>query len=209
MRPVLAVTISLLVALAVPAFAADPQTAKSPNITLLLRFDSEHSDRSIEEMKRELGSIMKGTGIQLDFRMMSELDQHPTFNDLVVVKFRGHCRMELSAAPMMLDERGPLAFTHTSDGDVLPFSEVACDRIRSSVSSAMWGAEDRKNGDILLGRALGRVVAHELYHIVAKTGKHGTRGSVAQTSLSGAELIGEKLALHDDDVHKLRPHAVE
>jgi hypothetical protein len=203
MRLVFALTFSILATLAVPAWAADPQTSKSPNLTLVLKFDTDHSERSLQEMKRELGNIMKDTGIQLDFRLMSELDQHPAFNDVVLVKFRGHCRMEL--LPAIFDERGPLAFTHTSDGDVLPFSEVACDRIRSSVASAINSASERKNADMLLGRALGRVVAHELYHIVAKTGKHGTKGSVAQTSLSGAQLISEKLALHDADVHKLRP----
>jgi len=204
MRHVIAFTVILLAASALPLVASDQKATRPSNITLLLKFDSDHSEQSIVEMKREISKIMKDTGIQFDFRMMSELDQHPSFNDLVVVKFKGHCRME--QLPMMLDERGPLAFTHTSDGEVLPFSEVACDRVRSSVNSAMWGGDDRKNADVLFGRALGRVLAHELYHIVGNTEKHGTRGSVAHTSLSGAQLISDKLLLHEDDVDKLKDH---
>ncbi len=202
MRHVIALTVLVGLACALPASGTDPRSTKPSNITLLLKFDSDHSEQSIGEMKRELSKIMKETGIRFDFRMMSEIDQYPSFNGLVIVKFKGRCRME--PLPALLDERGPLAFTHTSDGEVLPFSEVACDRVRSSVTSALWGGSDRKNADLLFGRALGRVLAHELYHIVANTGKHGTRGSVVQTSLSGAQLISDRLSLHDADVDRLR-----
>jgi hypothetical protein len=174
----------------------------STGITLLLQFDHKHSERSVEEMKREMNAIMKDTGLELDFRSLKDFNPNEPVSDLVVVKFRGTCQMD--TMPILFDERGPLAFTHSSDGEVLPFSEVACDRVRQSVESAMWGG-DRLRADLLLGRALGRVLAHELVHIVAKSHKHGTKG-IAKTSLSGVQLIADRLQLDAHDVERLHLH---
>ena len=72
----------------------------------------------------------------------------------------------MQPVPYLMDERGYYAFTHVSDGNVLPFSEVECDKIASSIrpemSKSQW--HDR---DSVLGRAMGRVLAHELYHMLA------------------------------------------
>lgn len=85
---------------------------------------------------------------------------------------------------------------------MLPFSEVACDRIRVSVRSAMFGGDFEKS-DLLLGRALGRMPAHEVYHILANTTGHGKSG-VGRTALSGRQLIADHLAFDEHDIEKLR-----
>jgi hypothetical protein len=54
-----------------------------------------------------------------------------------------------------------------------------------------------------MGRALGRVVAHELVHILTRSGNHAREG-VAQTALSGKELIGAPLRLTRGEVEKLK-----
>jgi hypothetical protein len=180
--------------------ASNPSPARpSGPVTVLLQFDQDHSNLSVEEMKRELEAIMGGAGLKFNFRLLRDVSNGDSFNDLVVVKFRGKCRMD--HVPMLFDERGPLAFTHSSDGNILPFSEVECDRIRLSISSVMFG-EDRKRADLLLGRALGRVVAHEIFHIVAQSKKHGQKG-VAKTALSGSQLIADQLPLHKHDIERI------
>ncbi|HYZ85793.1 MAG TPA: hypothetical protein VE621_15390 [Bryobacteraceae bacterium] len=200
MRHVFAFALALLsLATRVEASGTVPAKTSGP-VTILLQFDQEHNDMSLEEMKRELTAIMKEAGLKFEFRMLQDVTTGDSFNDLVVVKFRGKCRMDV--VPQLLDERGPLAFTHSADGRILPFSEVECDRIRLSISSAMYGA-DRKKADLLLGRALGRVVAHEIYHIVGNTKKHGHNG-VAKTSLSATQLISDKLVLHEHDVDRIQ-----
>jgi hypothetical protein len=200
MRHVLAL-IFAAVTLASSASASNPPPARTTGpVTILLGFDQEHSQLSIEEMKRELTAIMKEAGLKFQFRMLRDVNTGDSFDDLVVVKFRGKCRMDFS--PQLFDERGPLAFTHSSDGHILPFSEVECDRIRLSISAVMFG-QDYRRADQLLGRALGRVVAHEVFHIVAKSKKHGNKG-VAKTSLSGSQLIAEELELHSDDLERIQ-----
>jgi hypothetical protein len=57
--------------------------------------------------------------------------------------------------------------------------------------------------DLLLGRALGRVLAHEVYHILAKTTGHG-RAGVAKSALSGRQLIADRIAFDEHDLRKLR-----
>ncbi|OYW08704.1 MAG: hypothetical protein B7X34_08155, partial [Acidobacteriia bacterium 12-62-4] len=115
-------------------------------------------------------------------------------------KMTGRCEMD--AFPALLDERGPLAFTFTTDGRILPFGEVKCDRLRESIKTVMNGGH-YSQGNQLLGRAMGRVLAHELYHIIARTKGHG-KGGVAKESLSAHQLIADKLDLADHDCAFIR-----
>jgi hypothetical protein len=170
-----------------------------PPVTVLLQFDGDHSDDTLDELKRELSAIVGRTGLSFEYRMRSELGDTSTPSDLVVVKLRGRCRME--KLPPLMDERGPFAFTHVVDGAVLPYSEVACDRVRRSIYPIMK-ADDRKHGDRVLGRALGRVVAHEIYHMVGKTEKHGSHGA-AKPAISGAQLIASELGFDPADIERL------
>ena len=120
--------------------------------------------------------------------------------NLVVVTFHGTCIME--PIPFLYDERGPLAFTYSSDGNVLPFGEVACDKVRSSIGKAMWGGDYRRS-DTLLGRALARVLAHELYHMLAHTPEHAKTG-LARHDLSGSDLISDELRLNPTELNRIR-----
>ncbi|HUP90599.1 MAG TPA: hypothetical protein VM100_14720 [Longimicrobiales bacterium] len=82
---------------------------------------------------------------------------------------------------------GALAFAHSSDGRILPFIEVKCDRVRNHARAAFWGP-DASRSEYLYGRALARVVAHELYHVLTGRKEH-TPAGLTRKSLSGMELI--------------------
>ena len=88
------------------------------------------------------------------------------------------------------------------DGEVLPFGEVDCTRVVSSVRHAII-SERFAWPDYLLGRALGRVLAHELVHMLTRSVYHGSHG-VTQVSLSGRQLIGAPLRLEKDDILRLQ-----
>ena len=133
------------------------QSPKAP-VTLVLHFDGAQSPEAVASMKAEVSKILKDSVSRVDFRVPDERGVLDEPGNLIVVKFRGNCRMKNT--PILYDERGPLAFTHTADGQVLRFTEIECDRVTHSVQSALWAA-DRSRADDLLGRALGRVVAHE------------------------------------------------
>jgi hypothetical protein len=173
--------------------------ASAAEITVVLDFDGPHSDRSVQQMKRETEEIFKTAGVHLAWRAPSEVGRN-SYENLVMVHFKGKCILE--PVPMLYDERGPFAFAYNSDGSVLPFSEVECDHLAASVQSAMWG-DDFARPDYLMGRALGRVLAHELVHILTKSGAHGNEG-VTQATFSGRDLIGAPLRLSRADVERLR-----
>jgi hypothetical protein len=85
---------------------------------------------------------------------------------------------------------------------VQPFSRVECDKVAASVRSAMWGGDFAK-ADLLMGRALGRVLTHELVHVLTRSGSHGREG-VERQSLSPKQLISESLPLSSGDLARLR-----
>jgi hypothetical protein len=176
-------------------------SAFGEGITIVLDFQGPRSEQSVAEMKREFAGIMKDSALHFDFRWRSEATQE-AISDLVLVRFTGKC--VLDPVGYLYDERGPMAFTYSTDGVVQPFSEVACDKVTSAVRSAMSGGDFAK-ADLLLGRALGRVLAHEVVHILSKSGAHGRTG-VAKTSLSGSQLIAPELLLGPEDLERIHAH---
>lgn len=168
--------------------------ASAEGITIVLDFDGPHSEKTVVEMKREFEGIVKDTPIKVGWRTRQEA-QHESAANLMVVHFKGKCVIE--PVPYLYDERGPMAFTYSTDGVVQPFSEVACEKVTTAVRSAMFGGDFAK-ADLLLGRALGRVLAHEVVHMMTASGAHGHDG-VTRRSLSGNQLIAPELRLAPED----------
>jgi len=171
----------------------------SAPLTLVVSSERPLPAETVTEMHRELDKLMMQASIRVEWKKLSDFKAGTEVHDLVLVKFRGNCRIR--PTPVYLDERGPMAFTYTSDGEVLPFSEVLCDRVGVAAQSAMVGGEFGHR-DELLGRALARVLAHELYHVKGKCSGHGHSG-IAQRALSGRELIATTLDFAPDDAEKM------
>jgi hypothetical protein len=170
----------------------------SSGVTVIVDAKGPYSEQAFTEMRREASQIILASGLSLNWRMRSE-PLTDSFDDLVVMTFKGSCTFD--PAPPIYDELGPLAITHTTNGEVQPFGEVNCDRVVNSVRSAMFGGDYAK-ADLLIGRALGRVVAHELVHMLTRSGQHAHEG-VQKAALSGRQLIETSLPLSAMDVDRL------
>jgi hypothetical protein len=199
MRLLLCLACSVVLAMAATRGTIGPAAAQPTELTIVLDFEGPPSEESLGEMKRELASIMRGSGLVFDWRLRSEI-KGSSFSDLILVKMKGHCGMEPSQPVPGLRE--PLASAHRSGEMVLPFADVHCDAVSFLVRSAAE-AGGRKESNLLLGRALGRVLAHELCHILGNTFAHGDSG-VSQTSLSGEQLISLHLGLDPVYFERLR-----
>ena len=105
---------------------------------------------------------------------------------MAIIHMRGQCVADPSAA-MRTAAGARLGVTHIADGQILPFADVLCDAVRDFVSPDLRGSSVQ-NRDDLLGRALGRVLAHELYHILVQTADHGNDGLSRQRQ-SSADLL--------------------
>lgn len=173
--------------------------AATPDVTVVLDIKGAFSPGALRQMQKEANDIIGTSGIELGWRLRDDVSGG-TFNDLVVLTFKGAC--VLDPTPPLHDELGPYAFTRVSNGEVQPFGEVDCDRVVNSVKGAMFG-DDYSKSDLLMGRALGRVVAHELVHMLTKSGRHAHEG-VYKASLSGKQLISASLPLTALDIDRLR-----
>ncbi|MDX2269048.1 MAG: hypothetical protein NW208_13145 [Bryobacter sp.] len=173
------------------------------SLTVLVSVDGHADHAALREMKQELSSIMQEAGRKVEVRLRTEAARDETFDDVVLVKLKGNCKVD-RLIPYM-DERGPLAFTHVTDGVILPFAQVECDRLSRSIGQALYG-EERKQPGKYLGRAIGRVVAHELYHILGKTHEHNHDGSLAKEAISAKRLIADKrLSFDVQDMSRMLP----
>ena len=192
------------VVLACSAFAE----GGAPPVAIFTSFDGPHSPQAIAAMQQEVETIIRPSGINLSWRALDAPRLDEAYSDLVVVKFHGKCNMD--AIQLLFSELGPeseggvLGSTKVSDGQVLPFSDLECDRIRRSIAPLTIGNPPEAR-EALLGRAMGRVLAHELFHIFANTGKHSHEG-VAKTSHSRRELVADRFEFLPKDSKRLERH---
>lgn len=161
-----------------PALAAD-------SVTIVLSAPQNASQLSVAVLERELPAI-PDLNLDVSWLRSENLTTGIELDRPVQVRLTGRCN--LAGAPEKgTRQPGPYAWAHVSDGRVLPFIEVDCDRIRTALFSTMWG-EDFQHRDFLLGRALARIIAHELHHVVHSEMHHSEEG-LAQPRLTAASLI--------------------
>jgi hypothetical protein len=82
-----------------------------------------------------------------------------------------------------------LASAFVTDGSVLPFGEIRCDRVRASVMHA-FGPANPQMHEYQFGLALANVMKHELYHMLTGSVGH-TQHGVTKRSLSPFELVSD------------------
>jgi len=178
----------------------------SPNLTgpltIVLRGNSAISTEALNAMQREVEALVEPSSIRVAWT--SNTTGAEVYDRVAVVRIRGDCRVD---APVLMTTRTekqgaePLAQTQVVDGDVLPFAAVRCDAVRSLIGRdlALQPSYERED---LFGRALGRVLAHELYHILLRTTRHGTEG-LARPAQSSADLLADRDSFAPADERKL------
>jgi hypothetical protein len=177
--------------------------AASP-VGVYLDFDQTPSNAAVEAMRKEASGILGRVGIGIAWRLVSENRGDEPFERLVVVKLTGGC----ACGGFMPRTREILVLgtTALADGLVLPYSQVRCDAVRRLLPEIEY-ASDRRVGDAALGRVLGRVVAHELYHVVLGTVHHAASG-LAKGFQNTVELMSDEISFDGPD-WELQPAAVK
>ena len=179
--------------------AADADT--NPEIAVIVRAGESFSPQAWQAMETESKRIAKQAGLRVRFVAESNAASQE-FNDLVVFRMTGCCEMDSFTA--LLDERGPLAWAFTADGNVLPFGEVKCDRVRESIKPVLDAADHRRANEIF-GRALGRVIAHELCN-GAEINRQGARHPGALAGLAPTPIQHRVAARRPVGRTGRRPH---
>ena len=163
-------------------------------------FKVEPPPAIMEYIRDELASIMSPMGFHIEWRSLSEEVGYPEAVKLAVITFKGHC--DASGNLPVFRNGGVLGLTHISDGAILPFSEVDCDAIRASIQKGL-SMRYSDNRPKIFGRAVARVLAHELYHVFARTSKHRSCG-LGKSTYTETELLSDDFQFEKGDAIALR-----
>jgi hypothetical protein len=153
-------------------------------VAILMKFDVQPAPRVLQSMKREVAELLEPAGINISWRLAEGNEGTETFPHLVVVRFDGTCRnqpVSFGNLQPLLDNL-ELGSTAVRDGHALPFAEIHCDHVTSFLRP--WKAAGQT---VTLGAAIGRVVVHELYHVLTNTLTHGS-GGLSKATISSVEL---------------------
>jgi hypothetical protein len=125
---------------------------------------------------------------------------------LAVIRLQGDCRAD-APLPFGLTVGGTqdpeaLGRTHVSNGVVLPFADIRCDQLRHFIQGPLRSGHNREAREQMLGRALARVIAHELYHILLRTTSHGKSG-VARATQTAERLVAPRISFSRADERRL------
>ena len=169
-----------------PAFERIDKTSRS-TLTVVLYLERSHSLLSLTAMQDELEQIMSPIGLLIQRRFHQPASGEVFFGPVVSVRFKGRCSLK---APARSPAPAALGFAYSVDGEILPFVQVNCDRVGSLLGRATRDSTVFQS-ESSLGRAVGRVLAHELYHVLARTDRHGILG------ITSRYLSVEGLTEHD------------
>jgi hypothetical protein len=172
----------------------------SISAVLYTNFRMEPPPAIMRAIQDELESIISPMGFQIEWRSISEGSRYTDAAKIAVVTFKGRC--DVTANSPTFRRGGVLGLTHISNGVILPFSDVDCDEIRGFLQRDLWTRDPNTRPNVF-GRAVARVLAHELYHVFAKTTRHGSCG-LGKSAYSTADLLSERFQFEKVDAIALR-----
>ena len=193
--------LSCLMLAALPA-SGDERQEIMPAI-LYTTFKQPAPPAVTDALEDEVETIMGPLGRHFAWRSIASSRGNEISTELAVLTFVGHC--DISGIRPRATNPGALGWTHVSDGAILPFSDIDCDRVRVFLQKDLLYIPTAER-ETAFGRALGRVVAHELYHIFANTSHHGSDG-VAKAAYTSQDLLSDEFQFEDREGHALRTTA--
>jgi len=205
MRNVFAALVGLLVmGLCLPAQDGGSEAA----VAVYLKSGEDVSERVLSHLKKEVGELLRPAGVNLQWRRQEDASRHEEFHAVVLARLDGACtpRFDPYSSPAPA-KASALADTPIQDGRVLPFTRVDC-AVVTRLTGPMLSSEAGARRDFLYGRALGRVLAHEIYHILGQTKTHEDRG-IAKPAFHARELLAETFAFNEPAISILRSSARE
>jgi hypothetical protein len=183
-------TVAYLLSIA-PCFGApDPVHPAERELVVYLKTGSDQPSQPLEAMKREVNALMDTLSYSVSWRGPGDLTE--SFEGfVVVVELHGVCaapRSPLSIQP--LAEAASLASTAIVDDQVLPFSWLECDTLTRMLAPSLAKELDFRRSN-LYGRAMGRLLAHELYHVLTRTRDHDSSG-VGKPTFTAKDVLADR-----------------
>jgi hypothetical protein len=196
-----------LLAMSVPGCLGAANLSNAP-LAVYYSFDTSPPAALFTEMQAELGRILAPADLHVAWRTIDAPRSGEDFRGIAVLRFHGSCSFgqDSAGSGYATNPAGKsLASTDLTGGHVLPFGAVDCDQLRRFIAPAVKSLSV-ENKNAALGRAMARVGAHEIYHILTGSGTHASQG-IARASHSRAELIAPTFAFAKMETNWLRAWA--
>jgi len=181
------------------ALCAQSMAPVSP-ATLYTEFQQPPPAAVMDAIRGETGAILGRLGIGVEWRSLAAATGSEVSVQLAVIRFQGRC--DVSGLSPYRVQPGALGWTHESDGVILPFGAVDCDRIRTFLQVDLLGVPAGERS-LVFGRAVGRVLAHELYHIFTRSPHHSPEG-VGKAAYAVRDLLAGRFVFDAGESMELR-----
>ena len=160
------------------------QVKAANNITILEESEYPINNQVWDNMVDETQRIWNTIGVNILFKENEPGIESEGFTTFV--SFKGECHLNVHINLNDIKELPALGNSEVVDKQVLPISVIFCDRIEKLLSTRI-SAND-KQAEEFMGRAMARVLSHELYHVIGNTLQHDKKG-IGQTGFSVYDLI--------------------
>src|SRR5277367_2164866 len=193
--------ILLFVLAALPLLGLQPDSRNVP-FRLYIDFQQEPSRLIKASLQDEVDAIMNPLDWTFQWSSLGK-DTNLVSTRLAIVHFIGVCGVEnptkFRPYPFVLGT------TEMSGQRILPFANIFCDAIHAHLAADLQARKPADRGAIF-GRALGRVLAHELYHIFGNTPLHAYKG-LGKATYTPQELLADGFGFGKKEVARLRAQA--
>ncbi len=185
----------LLLTSAFVAGSEPSSVVPGPVVEVYLKATDASSSAALDEMKVEIVTLMQTAGVGVEWRKSNE-ETPVSRGDLVVVTFSGICQAPPRKVPIQrLKSLPPLAASSVVDGRILPFVSMNCNALSHFVGPLLSDHSSAQR-DFVYGRAMARLLAHELSHVLVQTRDH-TETGIAKSQVSSAELLAEHFGFEE------------
>lgn len=151
-------------------------------------------------MKQELSALMQPAGFHVEWRNLGT--QQEETGTLMVVDLRGACQPPALSNSEALSASVSLASSSVVDGQVIPFSWIDCSALSRFLGPSLAKASPARR-NYIYGRAMARLLAHECYHVVARTEAHTTAG-IAKPTFAVTDLLADRFEFEAIALSRLR-----
>jgi hypothetical protein len=172
----------------------------SGEVAVYLKANSDHSTVALGEMKAELEKLMRSVGVSIHW-WDARKESRSSNQELVVMELRGVCDAphQSPIGPHLLN-LSSLGSSAVSDGRILPFSFVDCGVLTRFIGHSVADLPAPQR-DFTYGRAMARLAAHELYHVLSQRSEHTLTG-IGKAQFAASDLLADHLEFEETVVAK-------
>jgi hypothetical protein len=191
---------SFPLAIAVLTLLAHAPAVYSQDLFLMAAFDQTPDIATVKWLEQQTEQIFSEAGLTLAWVPRKQLNGIPVGALPVWVQFHGACRVEPAVLPAL--QEGPMGWVRSQDGEIRPLIDIDCNR----TSAMVWQHRGTLPLPLVVrsfGRALGRVVAHELYHYLTQSVAH-TQSDIFRHEMTSQDLTRPEVRLEPSEIEALR-----